>query len=207
MRTLTLDQFNREGISSPIENLKSSIAKQAELNAIYPCSVIINEHTYNKGAHDEYLAYSAECILDGTDIRVSDFDARFSFYDNRLKRFANISQQRVREIQGKFERPNYVKVATKTKVQKWVDYFNDVVAAVKIESEKNTAEIDVFLKSLEGLPVKWWNDKKSGWIEQNGIYFEFTIVEGYISKKMELRVYRNTIENFKALSANKYIQS
>ena len=94
---------------------------------------------------------------------------------------------------------------TTKKIQSWVEYYTNLYNALRIENDKNYDRIQQFLTSIEGLNVVWTNNKKSGLVVRNGIEYSFQIGELYVSERIKLHYgVGSTLENFLALSENKY---
>ena len=87
----------------------------------------------------------------------------------------------------------------------WFEYHLAVIEEAKKINAANGSEEAKFLKSIEGLPVNWDRNGKSGEILQNGILFSFSIGPTYISKKIEIHYkVSNELESFLKLSKNQY---
>lgn len=218
MRTLTLAQFHNEQTAKPVSERKtiergnSNVAETcSKVAALMPCHVEVQERTYNEGT---YFEYSAAAMLTGhpIEVRYDDYTKKFHFSLTDVLTFKNVSNYNRDSAYKAFERPQQVGTLTVKKIQAWIDYLTLVRNNIAAVDAKNAETIAEFKASLEGLPVKWYKNRnagdnsESGRIHTNGIVFEFTINEGFISKKIEL-YYKGgaSVETFKALSDNKYL--
>lgn len=122
--------------------------------------------------------------------------------------YKNLSRWDVTKVHEQFTKPNQIGVLTTKKIQDWVSYYESIhTELIRLDAQKYD-KVSEFLKSLEGLEVKWSNNQKTGSIVKNGIEFTFSIDEGNISKKLELRYsVPSSIESFKKLSDNKYVSA
>ena len=71
-------------------------------------------------------------------------------------------------------------------------------------SNERTDKIKKFYKSLEGLPVVFFNNKASGEIKKNGLRYNFNISDGYISQEIHVEYLDgDKLVNFLKMSDNK----
>ena len=93
------------------------------------------------------------------------------------------------------------------KITEWFDYYLIVYQDLQKIDLDNSSKKDAFLKSIEGLPVKWYGNGQSGEIIKNGIKFSFTIDVTSVNQKLELYYQVPTsVESFIQLSQNNYIK-
>jgi len=118
----------------------------------------------------------------------------------------NLSTYEKRDIYNKYNKPNEVGVLNAKKLNDWIEYLEKINEDILSLNESKGDKISEFLKSLEGQPVNWFNDKKSGWMVKNGIEYSFAVLnDGTITQNIRLRAYDNTLETFLQLSDNKFI--
>lgn len=131
------------------------------------------------------------------------------FLDIKYPAYDNVSNYKKREIRA-LDTSNKVKSLNKKKLDNMIyqeNLFHETIASLDREYKIKHGE---FLKSIEHLPVKYTYgyDKKidGGEITINGIEFTFKLdTDGYISKDIKIDyTVDDTIENFIALSDNKY---
>jgi len=102
--------------------------------------------------------------------------------------------------------PNRIGVFTKNKLTQWLEYNKAFYEACKKVNGNNAQSITDFYKSIEGLPVRYWNEKRQGEIVKNGIEFSFQVNENYVSTQIKLHYKAgSSIETFLKLSDNKFI--
>jgi hypothetical protein len=195
---LELSDYNQKSLTEVINTSE-------KVSQFYPSQVILN---FQEEDGKEYYQY-AEIKMEykGYDFYVKYWDQKkkFIIYEDFTRRLKNVDRYALASIKEKIQEPQQIGVLSEKKLLNWFEYHLSVIQeAVKIDIEKGS-EKDAFLKSIEGLPVKWWNNGKSGEIIQNGVKFSFTISETYISKKIEIYYsVPNDLESFLKLSDNKY---
>ena len=172
-----------------------------EISKFFPASVYVEISEFEGRKYFDYCTIN----IDNTNINVLHSiypKPHYHFYS--VLTFQNLTKYDIDAIRKQFETPQKVGVLSLKKIQSWINYLNSVDEVCKVENDKYKNEIDLFLKSIEGLPVKW-NGSKKGEIIKNGIVFEFEISETYVSKKIKVHYKpENTLENFLKLSDNQY---
>lgn len=106
--------------------------------------------------------------------------------------------------------PQAISKATGSKMDAWLDYLLRVREAEQDYVLKSNAKIQEFKSRL--IPFKkqlTWRDSHKGFIKKNGIIYSFEVSEnGYVHQRIALDSYIPfTIENFAALSDNRYQQT
>lgn len=130
---------------------------------------------------------------------------KYVIYEDTIRTFKNVDSYTIKRIKEKIKEPQQIGVLSLKKLVNWFEYHISVINEAKELNNVNGSEKDKFLKSIEGLPIHWYNNGKNGEIIQNGIKFSFNIGETYISKKIEVHYQvSNELENFLKLSNNKY---
>jgi hypothetical protein len=207
MKTYTIDQVNKTQLSEyQNRDLTQLIKICEEINSFYPCQIYLNFRLEN-GA--EYYDYSEiKAIYKETEfyIKYWEYKKKYIIYPKDLRTtFKNIDNYTLRSIEENIKEPQQIGVINFKKLVSWFEYHLAVIdEAAKIDAENRNKE-EIFLKSIEGLPVEWSSNKKSGEILQNGILFKFSIGPTYISKKVEINYnVSNELESFLKLSKNQY---
>jgi hypothetical protein len=207
MKTYTIDQVNKTQLSEyQNRDLTQLIKICEEINSFYPCQIYLNFRLEN-GA--EYYDYSEiKAIYKETEfyIKYWEYKKKYIIYPKDLRTtFKNIDNYTLRSIEENIKEPQQIGVINLKKLVSWFEYHLAVIdEAAKIDAENRNKE-EIFLKSIEGLPVEWSSNKKSGEILQNGILFKFSIGPTYISKKVEINYnVSNELESFLKLSKNQY---
>ena len=195
---LELSDYNQKSLTEVINTSE-------KVSQFYPSQVILN---FQEEDGKEYYQY-AEIKMNykGYDFYIKYWEQKkkFIIYEDFTRRLKNVDRYALASIKEKIQEPQQIGVLSEKKILNWFEYHLAVIQeAIKIDIEKGS-EKDAFLKSIEGLPVKWWNNGKSGEIIQNGVKFSFTISETYISKKIEIYYsVPNDLESFLKLSDNQY---
>lgn len=206
MKTYTIQQVNKNLLSEYenkhlIETLKTS----EQVNAFYPCEVILN---FSEEDGKEYYKYSEiKMIYKGYDFYIKYWEQKkkFIIYEDFTRTLKNIDRHILGNIKANIKEPQQIGVLSLKKLLSWFEYHLSVIEEAIKYNENKGNEKEAFLKSIEGLPVKWWNEGKSGEIVKNGIVFSFTIGETYISKKIEINYkVSNDLNEFLKLADNKY---
>jgi hypothetical protein len=195
---LELSDYNQKKLTEVINTSE-------KVSQFYPSQVILN---FQEEDGKEYYQY-AEIKMNykGYDFYIKYWEQKkkFIIYEDFTRKLNNVDRYALAGIKEKIQEPQQIGVLSEKKILNWFEYHLAVIQeAIKIDIEKGS-EKDAFLKSIEGLPVKWWNNGKSGEIIQNGVKFSFTISETYISKKIEIYYsVPNDLESFLKLSDNQY---
>jgi hypothetical protein len=189
------------------KNLTEIIKVSEQVNHFYPCEVMLNFSEYDNSEH--YENADIKMIYKGIIfyIKYWEYRKKFVIYEDTLRTFSNIDSYTIKSIKEKIKEPQQIGVLNLKKLINWFEYHISVINEASKLNDINGNEKETFLKSIEGLPVKWWNNGKNGEIIQNGIKFSFNIGETYISKKIEVHYsVNNELENFLKLAQNKYTQ-
>lgn len=207
-KNYTIDQVNTNQFNEyQSRDLAEIIKISEEINAFYPCQVYLNFDQYDNG--EEYYKHAEiKAIYKETEFFIKYWQQtkKYHIYSNELTRkFKNIDNYTISRIKENIKEPQQIGVVNLKKLVNWFEYHLAVIEEAKKINEANGSEEAKFLKSIEGLPVNWSNDKKSGEILQNGILFKFSIGPTYISKKIEINYkVSNELESFLKLSKNQY---
>lgn len=194
-------------------NVKLSEYQQRDINEavelcelikpFYPCSVKVDVST-QEGQLYYQLVY---VMLDG-DLNLSVKKSKDKFVINcyfALDTIRNVSGYTRNEVYKQVPEPVKIGVLSTKKIQAWVDYYTEVYRRLLSIDSENQNKKAAFLKSIEGLPVEWFNNNKSGTLVKNGIEYTFKIEDEYVSENIKLHysVYA-TLDNFLKLSDNKF---
>ncbi len=195
---LELSDYNQKSLT---EIIKTS----EKVNEFYPSEVILN---FQEEDGKEYYQYAEiKMKYKGYDFYIKYWEQKkkFIIYEDFTRTLKNVDRYTLANIREKVQEPQQIGVLSEKKILNWFEYHLAIIKeAIKLNEEKGS-EKDAFLKSIEGLPVKWWNEGKSGEIIQNGVKFSFTISETYISKKIEIDYkVNNELDAFLQLSKNQY---
>lgn len=205
---ITQEEFNKLGLNIENEytlrNIKEQQQHAEEINKLKPCKLFfkIEEHDGQK-----YFQYNRILIEENGLTFVIKFDEYrkkyFIFCDN-INDLTNLNHYTETQIRKEFTKPNEIGKLSVKKLNDWIKYETDVHNKLKEINDKNDDKKAQFLKSLEGHPVKWYNDGNSGEIIKNGLKFSFTIEKEYISKRIEIYYETsNDLETFLKLTDNK----
>lgn len=207
-KTYTIGQANTNQLSEyQNRDLAEIIRRSEEINAFYPCQVYVNFDQYDNG--EEYFHHAEiKAIYKETEFIIKYWEQtkKYHIYSEELTRkFKNIDNYTLSRIKENIKEPQQIGVINLKKLVNWFEYHLAVIEEAKKINEANGSEEAKFLKSIEGLPVKWDRNGKSGEILQNGVLFSFSIGPTYISKKIEINYkVSNELESFLKLSKNQY---
>lgn len=207
-KSYTIDQANTSQLNEyQNRDLTALIKRSEEINFFYPCQVYVNFDQYDNG--EEYFHHAEiKAIYKETEFIIKYWEQtkKYHIYSEELTRkFKNIDNYTIKRIKENIKEPQQIGVVNLKKLVNWFEYHLAVIEEAKKIDAANGSEEVKFLKSIEGLPVKWSNDKKSGEILQNGLLFSFSIGPTYISKKIEIHYkVSNELESFLKLSKNQY---
>jgi len=195
-----------ENIDRYNSDYPSALLFLEKVQAFHPAHLSVN---YTKEADRYYF----DCFV--TKLAHPDIDLTIR-YSNQYKRyvismdtrlFENVSTYTFQKISMQHNSPSNIGVLTANKILKWINYFELVYTDLKKENTEGSETIKKFKDSLEGLPVKWNSDNKSGYIDKGGIRLEFKIHSDCVSQNLVIPYYvPDTVESFIQLSDNKYEQ-
>ena len=169
-----------------------------EISKFYPC-LVIHDNNFN----DDFILLNHDYL----ELRISkNSKGKYSIYAYNLRDFKNIDSYDLKKAQTQFTEPNQIGVLTTKKINAWIEYFESVYNHLKSLDEKQGNEVEIFLKSIEGLPINWNYKKTGGEIIKNGIRFKFSIDNGSVSQRIELEYISNNLETFLKLSDNKFVK-
>jgi len=195
---LNLSDYQSKGLT---ETIKLS----EQVNQFYPCEVVLNFSEYDNKEHYEHADIKMIYKDIAFYIRYWEYKKKYVIYEDTIRTFKNVDSYTIKRIKEKIKEPQQIGVLSLKKLVNWFEYHISVINEAKELNNINGSEKDKFLKSIEGLPIHWYNNGKNGEIIQNGIKFSFNIGETYISKKIEVHYsVNNELENFLKLSNNKY---
>jgi hypothetical protein len=195
---LNLSDYQSKGLT---ETIKLS----EQVNQFYPCEVVLNFSEYDNKEHYEHADIKMIYKDIAFYIRYSEYKKKYVIYEDTIRTFKNVDSYTIKSIREKIKEPQQIGVLSLKKLVNWFEYHISVINEASKINDTNGSEKDIFLKSIEGLPIHWYNNGKNGEIIQNGIKFSFNIGETYISKKIEVHYQvSNELENFLKLSNNKY---
>lgn len=135
---------------------------------------------------------------------------QYSFFNQSEHELKNMTYYSIKSVKDKFHAekfpaPNGVGVLTTKKIAAWVLYYEGTFAALQVENDKHSNEIQAFRDSIKDLPVEWDKDRKNGCIVINGIAFRFEIAETYVSTWTEIDYSAPSgLATFLKLSDNKF---
>lgn len=177
------------------------------IKKVHPCECIVKTSDY----YLDYITFYLKNDVCAIKINYDTYRKRYSFhYDGSTNLFKNLSHYQISNIREKFTEPRGVGVLNKKKVADWIKHEQDVYLALKEEDEKLNDKVGSFIKKIENeKKLKWhfYDDKNQvyrGSILKNGIEYNFSIENGYITEKVSINYeVSNSLESFKILSDNK----
>ena len=161
---------------------------------------------------DEFikLGYKAELVADKNNagdfdivlnnsyrIQKTDYTKIIDIFEYPYKRYDNVSSYKQAEIRKETETSNNMKVLSKKKIDEKLAEINNYVSKMEmLELEYSRKIADFLFVELKNAKDKLGKDtkiiigkdNKSGYIEKNGLMYEYQVCEnGYIEQKITLR--------------------
>ena len=119
--------------------------------------------------------------------------------------FKHIDLHMQAHIRDKYPAPHRIGVLSERKVNIWVDYLTKIWHDLEHLDREREAHIAAHRSRLNKLPdVKWNKDRDRGSIERNGLCYSFRYETGTIQEKVSLDYGPCTLDDFLALSDNRY---
>lgn len=195
------DEFNQ---SKATRDIKEATNRFQELNAVIPSEVRL---FYSTDDNEKSLSYEyLEIYITGTNIKISEYKNKYRFYfeNSHSLKYKNLSNNDIAKIDAKFTPPNYIGIGKLTlkKVQTWIEFLKETEQAYIRENDENGKIEREFKEKIADQKPYYYNDKK-GYIERNGLRYDFEISTGHISEKVVITC-SATFENFLKLSENKF---
>lgn len=119
--------------------------------------------------------------------------------------FKHIDLHMQAHIRDKYPAPHRIGVLSERKVNIWVDYLTKIWHDLEHLDREREDHIAAHRSRLNKLPdVKWNKDRDRGSIERNGLCYSFRYETGTIQEKVSLDYGPCTLDDFLALSDNRY---
>jgi hypothetical protein len=190
-----------------IKRISEQVIISEQINKAYPCTLFI-ELSQDK-ITDPWYFENTQILLNGIQIKIAvSFDSykkKYSVYCPSLHELKDVTYYVIDKLKEKLTEPKRIGVLTEKKVKDWIKYYEDLFLLASNENQLNQGVKMKFMQSIEGLPVRWYNNNKQGEVIKNGLKFSFTINETHISMKTEVYyAVPNTLDAFLSLSDNKY---
>lgn len=208
MKTYTISEILPALNLSDYQNkgLTETIKLSEQVNQFYPCEVVLNFSEYENKEHYEHadirMMYKNVVFY----IKYWEHKKKYIIYTEDLrKQFKNVDSYAINKIKSQLDEPQQIGVLSVKKLINWFEYHIAIIEEATKINDINGNYKEIFLKSIEGQKIQWFNNGKSGEIIKNGVKFSFTIGETYINTKTEI-YYQvpNTIEAFLKIADNKY---
>lgn len=208
-KTLTLAEFTALNLTIDNDYRNSEIQyaknKAEEWSKFIPCEPLF---IVDEEEGQNYFQYAEIKIVDPLQfvIKYESYRKKFHIYCRSIDLdFKNIDRYTIERERKKLTEPNQIGVLTTKKINDWLNYYRELHKALSEINKANSNEIETFLKSIEGLSVKWWNNKKQGEIVMGGLVFKFHIHETYVSTEIEKHYETGRdLQTFLKLSKNHY---
>ena len=196
-------KFEGNHLTCAQRDIKANTQKFVELNAVIPSEVRLY---YSRNDENNSLSYEyLEIYITGTNIKISEYKNRYRFYmeNSHVLKYKNLSNNDISKIGAKFTPPNYIGVGKLTlkKVQDWINYLKQLEQAYIKENDENGDFEKKYKEKIADQKPYYYNDKK-GYIEKNGLRYDFEINAGHVFEKLQITC-SSTFENFLKLSDNK----
>lgn len=203
-----LDKLNLNNLSEyKIKEIQANENLAAEVSKFHPARAV---YTVNEENGIKYLSDWNPVLLDHPTLRLEIGKRRQGskvYYSVIFReRYENLQHHEIQRLLENLKEPNSIGVLNAKKIQDWIKYYEDRHRILSEANNANANEIEKFIRSLDGLPVQWYDNKKKGEIIKNGIVFKFEIGTSYIFQKFEVHYSVNAnLTNFLRLADNKYI--
>ena len=211
MKYLTLEEFKktvtrfRVGNDDKQSRIDEALKFCGTVGPFYPCYPM-----FRISEHDGYNSYENwQACLSHPELKLqinySNHEKKYHTRCVSIEDLNNINRYSIIEAKKSITAPNLIGVLTAKKILQWVNYYESLYAVLKAENDTNSNEIQQFINSMDGLPVKWNSDKKGGAILKNGLEFTFSIQEKFVFTHIKLHYTTGeTLAAFIKLSDNKY---
>lgn len=207
MKLIHIKDLNKFEILNKNENeIEEKIALAKEVSSFLPAIPIIHISDEDGKLYYEYCQVVIQHPKLIFVISYDEYRKKYSITCENILKLKNVSHGTIRTEKGKFLEPVEMGKLSLKKIQAWIEYYKTVYENLSKINEENKNKIAQFLKSIEGMPVKWYGHKsKQGSIVKNGIEFIFEIMLEYVSTKIKIHYTENKdIDTFLKLSDNKY---
>lgn len=166
------------------------LAKQIEV--FYPCYV---EADINGDYLEWVYIYLHHESLKIT-IQYDEYRKKYNLCCFWTRLFPNLSGYQISDVEKQFTAPNKIGVLNTKKITDWVNYYEAIYTQLKEKNNENKSKIQEFRDKIADLPIHWY-DNNRGYMEKNGIRYEFTIDNqgGYVNERMSITKSSN-LENF-----------
>ena len=157
------------------------LAKQVEV--FYPCYVEADiSGDYLEWVYI-YLHHESLKIT----IQYDEYRKKYNLCCFWTRLFPNLSGYQISDIESKFTAPNKIGVLNTKKITDWVNYYEAIYTKLKEKNGENESKIEAFRNKIADLPITFYNNNR-GYMEKNGIRYEFTIDEqgGYVNERMSI---------------------
>lgn len=104
------------------------------------------------------------------------------------------------------QKPNYIGVFTKKKIEDWVAYLTQGYRNLERIDVQNRETVTTFRQRLEAMPdVVWGYNGNAGHIERGGLTYTFEIQKTGYTERVELNYRVRSLDDFLAVSDNKFM--
>ena len=123
-----------------------------------------------------------------------------------LSGLAHIDRYTVDRMSCGLEPPKKIGVLTRKKVEAWIDFHTLVYLRLKKENDKNRLAIETFKQAVEQDPDLVWDSNGEGYIERNGLRFNFEIRPTGVAQSISVctDAHYGNYETFRQLADNRY---
>jgi hypothetical protein len=175
---------------------------KTEVEAFYPCEIKVTMSEEDGKYYFEFV--NLFLVHANLEFRISMNRKQYEIYCLSFSDLKNISHYDIQRCNEGLKVPNNIWKLNKKKIFEHIRYNEKLYVKALAVSIQHEAAEQVFLHSIEDLPVKWRTENKSGWVILNGIEFSFNIENGHIQQSMKIAFIPSTLENFRKLSDNKF---
>jgi hypothetical protein len=157
------------------------------INTFYPCNI-----SAEVNLHDNYMYLESISIFLKHDtlkieIRFDEYRKKYNIFAHFNNMYKNISNDYRRHTEEKTQQPQKIGVLNTNKIVNWIKYYENIDTILNTKNNENVDKIQEFRNKLIGLPVTWHKDNKSGYIDKNGLCYQFNILsDGYIEQSIRI---------------------
>lgn len=171
------------------------IIPEAEINY----EIRVDEDTGYKYLHNTKVNFKRNNIV----FKAYRWQKQFRFAPE-LSHLAYINNYSQGEAKRSLVEPNQIGVLTAKKVERWIDYYTQFYTALVGINNENKRKIDEFRAYLNTFPDVCWCDHSRGYIERNGLRYDFRIENTRYQGEVKLSSQSYDLADFEKLSDNQF---
>ena len=212
MKKITLEEFKALNLDLPniyqVRSMEKQIELAAEVAKFIPTEVFVEMNEDEQGVFTSVektvVAIPHKSLL--FTVHYDEYRKKYHINCLSMNDFKDLSFYQVGNVKETLAKPVTMGKLNLKKIQAWITYYEELHAVCAIKNSANSADKQAFIDSLQGLPVKWIGEKR-GYINKNGLEFNFQIEENYVRQEIMVRVSGvSNLNIFLAMADNKYTE-